>query len=195
MLVPLQQWICDTCGGVIQRPNEGFIEWQRVERAANGIEWAAQDFRIVHHAAFSPRRPADRSRPNPMRRGTHCYQHEDAPRRADLHLDDVTGEHAQPFLLSLIDAGPDFYGQPTANGVADLQEWIELARRLSTPYYEEARRYLPDAFSSGRFEGYGPEYVYRPDVLKSVIQEFGPEESGAVESGALESGPGTSAGS
>lgn len=178
MLVPLHQWICDTCGEVIHRPEEGWLEWQWVGGGPDDVGRAAKDFRIVHHAAYSPRRPEGPPGANPMLPGMHCYQHEGALRRADTHLHHVTGEHVQPFLYGLLESGPEFYGTAGANGVVDLQEWLELARRLSTPHYEEARFYLAAAFADGRFEGSGPENVYRPEALRSVIEEYGPEPGG-----------------
>jgi hypothetical protein len=48
-LVPLKQWICDTCGEVIERPNEGYVQFVDSNNDGN-----YDDFVIVHHAAYSP---------------------------------------------------------------------------------------------------------------------------------------------
>jgi hypothetical protein len=48
-LVPLKQFICDECGGVIGKPDEGWLEFH-IESQTLG----SSGFRIVHHATHSP---------------------------------------------------------------------------------------------------------------------------------------------
>jgi hypothetical protein len=49
MLEPLRQWICDTCGEIIQSAEQGYVEWMETNDKMHG-------FRIVHHARHSPRK-------------------------------------------------------------------------------------------------------------------------------------------
>jgi len=44
-LIPLQQWICDSCGGLIETPRDGWFEWY-----AGINDHVATGFRIVHHS-------------------------------------------------------------------------------------------------------------------------------------------------
>jgi hypothetical protein len=49
-LRPLEQWICDTCGEVIDSPSAGYVEW------LSGMERGSyRSYRIVHQFAHSPR--------------------------------------------------------------------------------------------------------------------------------------------
>ena len=50
MLEPLKQWVCDTCGEIINSSSEGYVEWLTDDSSplkSNG-------FRIVHQAYYSP---------------------------------------------------------------------------------------------------------------------------------------------
>ena len=52
MLKPLEQFICDECGQVINSPKEGYVE-RESGTDANG-KMFARGFRIVHAAYASP---------------------------------------------------------------------------------------------------------------------------------------------
>lgn len=41
-LIPLQQWVCDHCGNVIQHAEQGYFEWKKNDEELN------YGFRIVH---------------------------------------------------------------------------------------------------------------------------------------------------
>jgi hypothetical protein len=58
-LKPLQQFVCDTCGELIQSVDQGYVEWLWDDKGGN-----ARDFHIVHHALYSPLKP-----------DLGCYQH------------------------------------------------------------------------------------------------------------------------
>jgi hypothetical protein len=58
---PLQEWLCDTCGEVIRRPEEGYVEW--LQSKEDGV----REFNIVHHAPASPHWKG-------AGKGSDCYQ-------------------------------------------------------------------------------------------------------------------------
>lgn len=47
-LKALPQWVCDECGGVIEEPAHGYLEWLTDDNHKS------YGFRIVHHAPRSP---------------------------------------------------------------------------------------------------------------------------------------------
>lgn len=154
MLIPLKQWICDTCGEIIELPEHGWLEWRQDERHK------AFDFKIVHHVTYSPRGPHG-----------NCYQSNELHN----HLTRFVGEDGLPHLLCLLDEGvhiglgPDCHSCPQ---VKDIGEWMELIRRLQVPYYEEARQYFDGACEDGHFDGeYGN--IFRPKELKYIIDKYG----------------------
>ena len=69
-LKPLQQWLCDECGEVIEEPAHGYLEWLQDD------SHKAYGFRIVHHAPRSPRRPS----------GGDCYRYTDHYGRSSSDL-------------------------------------------------------------------------------------------------------------
>ena len=153
MLVPLQQWICDTCGCIIEAPNHGFIEWKKTE---DGQKYG---FRIVHNAKYSPYKDS----------GGSCF-YSSKERGGDLYLERVVGPDGLVTLTSWIDVGEwheDDYRGPS---VRDLREWVKVFRRVQLPYYEEARQYtdeLRDASDTGLHE----IAFYLHDQLKEIIDE------------------------
>jgi hypothetical protein len=158
-LKPLAQWLCDTCGEVIDGPKAGWLEWiQHGEAKASG-------FRICHHAPASPRR---------KKRGDEgCYQYSNAEGRHDNHLDSFVGPDGLSALIAMVDAG-SLHDQSGADvPQAGVREWLEIVRRLHTPHYEEARRYFAKAASDGFFDGCNELYPYTQSTLETLIDEYG----------------------
>jgi hypothetical protein len=150
MLKPLQQWICDSCGEIIQAPEQGYVEWMET----NGKK---DHFRIVHHARHSLRR-AD---------GGDC-RYSNTERGGDHSISDLVGVQGLLILCSWIDAGEWHDTHYAGPYVGDLREWTTLFRRLHVPYYEEGRNCteeLRDLLSGGANE----IYLYLPDTLKGII--------------------------
>src|SRR5882672_3539345 len=110
-LKPLSQWICDTCGDVIQEPRHGWFEWQW------DAQWRSYGFRICHH---NPNTPGY----DPMNRRL-CALY-NGP---DLPLEDVSGANGLPFILSMLDLGE--FRDPersTLMKVVDIREWVFTCR-------------------------------------------------------------------
>jgi hypothetical protein len=161
-LKPLEQWICDTCGEVIQSVDDGWVEWTRDDKGRRF------GFRICHHATASPIR-AEREEP----RSPSCYHYEHGP-RADLPLKDMAGTTGMARMLSFIDVGkihdPDAEQPPR---VANLRDWTETFRRLFVPYYEEARLHFDAAEADGFFADANEVWPYTESILKQITEEHG----------------------
>jgi hypothetical protein len=166
-LKPLKQWICDGCHQIIEDPEQGWVEWLTVlvEDSVRNKE-----FRIVHHAEYSPRKPH-----------SNCYRYgwgePPAPNLlSTTDLTDFVGQSAIPHLLMLIDPGPCHQKQYQGPTVENLREWADFARRLTIPYYEEARVHWQKAIADGLFEGHNEISIYSPDMLKRIIKRYGTRE-------------------
>ena len=117
-LKPLTNFICDTCGEVIETPNDGVLMWKyklESERPNFG-------FKIVHHLTASPF--ADSKRDG-------CYYPDSD--FCDLALADFTGEEGLIHWMYLVDAGPVLDPEYRGPRVSDLREWTEIYRRLYIP--------------------------------------------------------------
>tara|TARA_Y100000588_G_scaffold201434_1_gene215043 strand:- start:58 stop:552 length:495 start_codon:yes stop_codon:yes gene_type:complete len=156
-LNPLRQWICDQCGEVIQKPEDGYLEWIR------NPEGLYEGFKIVHHKTASPLQYENDG----------CFHYTNAPDRHDLHLDAFIGNAGLPKLLSLVDNGciADPFDE-TGIKVANMREYMELFRRLQLPYYEEARLHFSSALDDGEFDGHSEYASFTSDTLKRIIKLY-----------------------
>lgn len=122
-------WTCDVCNGVIERVEDGWVEWITI-----GDTNRARDLRLVHHMPASPRK-----------RGCQFNEDDEYSRDngivSDLPLSSFVGADGLTQLLMLIDEGE----LPSASV-------IEMIKRLHTPQYEQARLHIDRAVSAGVFE-------------------------------------------
>jgi hypothetical protein len=144
-LKPLQQWICDTCHGLIESPQDGFLEWLLDDDQQRRL-----DFRIVHRKSKSPRRTAEG-----------CYQHGKASNNQDMNLDAFINADGLGYLLSFL--------HPDAKATRELGE---LIRRLHLPLYEEARMHWPAAERDGFFAGANETPPFRQDTLTKIVKRY-----------------------
>jgi hypothetical protein len=156
MLKPLSQWLCDRCGEVIRQPKDGYLEWIMDDEGAHS-------FKIVHHAPKSPLKPDG-----------DCYHHTRHHHRRDMHLDLYVGPGGLAHLLPFLDLGrihdPDEQHSPR---VKNMREFVELMRRLTLPYYEEARVHWSTASEDGFFDSANEVWTYLPDTLKEIVERYG----------------------
>ncbi len=156
MLEPLnKQFICDRCDEIINNPAEGYVEW-RVDQEGH----KAYHYKIVHQYTFSNLKESHEG----------CYFH--TWPKADMPLSDFLGIEGMAELLSFLDGGKYHSPGKTHTKVADMREFVEFARRLTLPYYEEARLYLSQAVHNGFIGGANEVALYLPATLKSVIREY-----------------------
>ena len=164
MLTPLKQFVCDTCGEVINSPEEGWIEWiSKLDLEKHTRE--IHSFNIVHHYSFSPL-----IKPN----NEGCYQHQGKAGRSDNHLNQfISDNYKMANILRMLDIGP--YHNPDFKGtdITDLRQYVETVRRLTIPYYEEARLYWDRAEEDGYFDGSNEIWIYGVDNLKYLIEKYG----------------------
>jgi hypothetical protein len=151
-LKPLEQWICDACGEVIQRQEHGWLEWLR----DRDDRFRASGFKIVHDSLHSPRGQFG------------CYHYTNHRGRSDAHLAEYVGSDATAWLLGLLARS----GRRDS-GVKDIWEFAELVRRLTIPYYEEARQYWNRAETDGVFDGANEVSPYTQRTLRHVIDTYG----------------------
>jgi hypothetical protein len=161
-MLPLRQWICDTCGEVIYGPEQGWFEFLRDMDNHN-----AHGFKIVHHKIYSPKHGPDG-----------CYQYKDIEHRAlrcDMHLDQIIGDPIETrYIISLLDPYPIFLNK-RENFVIDshtIREWVEIYNRLFIPFYEEARMYFDLAREEGMFKEENPCSFLEEVFLKEIVERY-----------------------
>jgi hypothetical protein len=149
MIEPLRQYYCDTCGNLIEKPSDGWVEWLNEEINGQRINHA---FRICHHK-------------------TVCRKYFDY-RTADGSLEDFLGVNGLIHLLRFLD--PDKTIAENYHGpiLSDIREYIEIFRRLQIPHYEEARQYWDEAEIDGENDGSNEIALYLPDRLIRLIEKY-----------------------
>ena len=157
MLIPLKQWICDSCGEIINSAEDGWVEWLSGKETFD----SEYGFKIVHNNGSSPLGKG----------GCFHYREEECP--SDLPLTHFMGDKGYVLLLSFLDWGP--YVKPEYEGprVKDLREFIEFMRRLTVPYYEEARMFFKEALADGDLDPSSVDMIYDPEDLKRIVEKYG----------------------
>lgn len=144
MDTPLTCWYCDVCKKPIDEIDRGYVIWRSDEAGM------ARDFKIIHKVV--------------------C---DDNQYPSSLALRDFVGPKGLVILTSLLSLGPikSHFGDPPHNRVADMDQWVDLMRRVQIPHYEEARHrlfskeaYLHENDDSNEV---GP---YLPDQLRAALQ-------------------------
>lgn len=155
MLKPLEQFFCDKCGEIIEKPEDGRVEWMR-----EGDQRECWGIKIIHNQFATPNKTDENG----------CSHYEVQGR--ELPLTDFTGKNQIPELLKFLDLGsihePDYKGIR----VRDVREFVEFMRRLTIEYYEEARKYWGKAESNGYFDGANEISVYLSDNLRILIERY-----------------------
>ncbi|HEY5534240.1 MAG TPA: hypothetical protein VIL99_04770 [Ignavibacteria bacterium] len=152
MFKPLEQFICDSCGQIIEKPKDGWFEW--ISSSDNSSNMPIDsEFRICHH-------------------NSNCQIHSRRRGCSDVHLSDFLGHTGIINLLSMLDPGP--YHAPDYHGpsVNNFREFTEIARRLTIPHYEEARQWWSDATNDGYFDDINEIAIYQPSYLKAMIEHY-----------------------
>lgn len=146
-LQPLRQWKCDACGQIIDRPDTGWVEW--LAGPTQGTK--AHGFRIVHNS-------------------NRC-QYPSSARVHDVHLLHLVGTDGLANLLTLLVPGRSRGNHE--DGVANLDEWTEIVRRLHLPHYEEARQYWADAEADHFFAEPEHQARYSQTTLVGLLKHYG----------------------
>lgn len=155
MLEPLKEYICDSCHNVISAPEDGWVEWISSTDEKTG-KILYKNFRICHHSDT-------------------CQKHKFAKICSDLPLSEFIGHKGIVRLLALLDQGSYHEEEYSGSKIEDMRAFVTFMRRLTIPYFEEARQLLDVARSSEFLQGSSEVHMYLPTTLKSVILEFGEE--------------------
>lgn len=155
MLEPLKQWICDSCGKIINLEESGWVEWLQ-EDALSGQRYPSYldyGFKIVH-----------------AKEECSFYSRKHGP--SSLSLESFIGDRGYALLLSFLDLGP--YANTVYEGprVKDMREFVHFMKRLILPYYEEASLYFEKAINDDELFLELNEGVSYPEYLKKVIQKY-----------------------
>ncbi|MFB6230476.1 MAG: hypothetical protein ABEL04_04895 [Salinibacter sp.] len=146
MLDPLEQWICDTCGEVIDGKENGYTIWKQDD------DRRLHSFKIVHHPD--------------------CLQDDHL---LSTSLARMTGMLGMTKLLSYLSLGPYHNGEGGERKPRDFDEFVDFFRRLQVPYYEEARLYY-DQEEALHMMGGANEYApYLPRKMRRLIEKVGSE--------------------
>lgn len=141
------QWICDTCGARINNVSDGWVEWQ--SRNENDT-WIKHSPRLVHHRPSSPR-PSG------------CQYDEDALFAnggnivGDLPLGQLVDTEGLISLLSFV-----------SDGHFELEQCLELIKRIQVPDYDLVRGYFDEAISEGVFEPNTKPGYYDVGAIQAV---------------------------
>ena len=159
MLVPLKQWICDSCGKIINSAEDGWVEWLSGKETFN----SCYGFKIVHNDGSSP-----------QGKGA-CFPYRKEQGSSSDLLDRFMGEKGYVNLLSFLDWGPYVIPEYKGPRVKDIREFIEFMRRLTVPYYEEARMFFKEALADGDLDPSSVGMIYDPEDLKRIVDKHGSE--------------------
>jgi len=162
MLIPLIQFYCDECGEIIDSPKDGFVEWLEItdekteKKTVNG-------FRIVHRKTQSPLKAIKHDG---------CYKYGNNDNRMDNELSYIL-ENSHQFIFSYLDLGfiHDSNGE-IGSLIVDYKSFVDFAKRLTIPYYEEARKYFSIAYQEGYFSEENEVGLFTESTLKSIIARY-----------------------
>ncbi|NQY79018.1 MAG: hypothetical protein HRT47_01775 [Candidatus Caenarcaniphilales bacterium] len=134
---------------MIVSPDEGYLEW------VGGVGIKDHSFKIIHHKHECQRKEKDL--PNGFIK--------------DGSLSRYLGVENLQNLYTLLHPGP-LYGKGKGILVEDINEYMEILRRLTIPYYEEARIYWPLAEEDGFFCDVNEVYPCLVSTLKLIIEKY-----------------------
>ncbi len=148
-LKPLKQWICDTCGGIIEKPEDGW--WEYIHHIKGNL---IDGFHIVHYGNMRD-----------------CYYNEQALRKENksvgsMHLDHMLTSSGYGHMLHWLELSQQVQGKTKDH--FDMQDYINIMRRLYLPYWEEARLYWERAFK----DGFHDACCFSENDLVRIIKEY-----------------------
>jgi hypothetical protein len=150
---PLTTWICDACGDDVTEPQLALLIW-RTDREADGA-WRAYDFKIVHKNLD----------------GRQCDPGAGSGYRSNLELDNYLGPDGVAWLLSMLSKGPLLGGGGCEIQPQDMDDFVDLFRRLQVPHYEEARRNFDTEHTREWLSDANEVLPYIPDTLERIANQ------------------------
>lgn len=147
----METWICDSCGGTIEKSADGWVEWLTVRSESSSPD--GRGLRLVHTAPSSPVVSENRCQYD----GTSEYRKDKAILK-DMPLKHFQGANGLMHLLVFIHTNE----LPT-------EEVLEMIKRIHIPGYEHARNHFAQALSAGVFEPNMPENYYLQSDIEATI--------------------------
>ncbi|HET7000504.1 MAG TPA: hypothetical protein VFI33_04320 [Puia sp.] len=158
MLKPLEQFYCDTCDMLIEKVDDGAVEWKDKSEAPEGRHLSGS-FRICHNTKTK-----------------NCYQPERTGYNNNSALSKFLGEEGYIQLLDFIDRGSRIDKNYSGTRISDMREYVEFVKRLTIPHYEEARHYWDEAQQDGFFDNIGEHKYFLKETLTELIEKYSSEE-------------------
>lgn len=147
--MPLTTWICDTCGGTIDNPGRAIVTWR------DDHDLRAYEFLLVHKNID----------------GFNCDPGSLAGFSSSLDLDGLLGVDGAAWLLALLSAGPLKEPSDFMPRVKDFDGFVDLFRRLHTPWYEEARQRFNEGSVRDQLSDANEVLPYTERVLKAIAED------------------------
>jgi len=146
---PLTTWYCDSCGGPITDLTQSLLTWDTDDTGR------ATEFRIVHKSMG----------------GRQCDPYRaPSPRfTSSNELSNYVGADGLAALLSFLSAGPLIGKTASFPRVADFDQFVDVVRRLQTPWYEEARSHFAEEEVRDALEDASETLPYLSDVLRRIV--------------------------
>lgn len=143
MLKPLEQWYCDVCGEVIERPRDGYVLWKQDDKLQ------VYDFTIIHKGK--------------------CDQ-KNYP--CSMDVETFLGAEGFVYLTAFLSLGPIKVAAGSKWAKAfDMDEFVDFMRRMQTPYYEDARRLYDSEEMSERLGDANEVLPYLPEYCEKFARE------------------------
>jgi len=140
-------WYCDSCGESITEPGKSLVIWRE------DADGPAHDFRLVHKST-------DGRKCDPGFKGGYSPSND-----ISIYL----GPEGTQRLLSHLSSGPLMtLAQGPSSRTVDAYDFVDVFRRLQTPYYEEARRHFGCPAVQQEYEGAGEALPYLPKSLEHI---------------------------
>jgi hypothetical protein len=149
--MPVGPWYCDVCDDLITDPADGYVVWGR--DGGDDGDWRDRDYLIIHTGRCDPKGleyPAS------------------LPLTAFMEVDGLTR------LLSDLSIGPlKLAGDDSRNTshVENLNDFVDLVRRVQIPQYEEARRRFGESTVQDLTADWNETLPYTQEGLTRILGE------------------------
>ncbi|MCC5612928.1 hypothetical protein LC612_41140 [Nostoc sp. CHAB 5834] len=143
-------WMCDTCGQLINRPEDGYVEWL----SSIGENGASYGLHIVHHRPASPRK---------TQMGCQYDERNDPALQlaavSNVSLGELLGDDGLMDLLHFF-----------AENKLPTEEIVEMIKRIHIANYEQSRPIIARAIANGAFNPNMRDGFFTQNQLENAIQ-------------------------
>jgi hypothetical protein len=143
----MRTWICDFCGGPINKPEDGLVEWVDFEESKPG-----RSLRLVHNSKYVTGSRKDSCTLNDAELVS------DKESVGSNSLADYIGDNGLMHLLTLI-----------SESTLSTHDVLEMIKRLHITGYEQARKHFKEAINAGVFEPNTKKNFYSQSDIEATI--------------------------